>query len=189
MLKTTTYILLNFFYFLIYKNEQERRKKGDKQKQQKITKAKKAITLRLNDGTIVNAGVAYEENTTNFGVSDKGTNQIKASDEKLYSKIYDSYKPYVLYEHINKDITLNIFRLHITGRYHSFNDDNNSMNFILNDDLLETFYEIYSDIEAKLGSEINDFILTNSHATNLKTKVSKDGTCFRQNSDERKIYL
>ena len=55
------------------------------------------------------------------------------------------------------------------------------MNFILNNALLKKFHEIFSDIEAKLEIEINDFTLTNSHDTNLKTKVDKDRTCFRQN--------
>ena len=63
------------------------------------------------------------------------------------------------------------------------------MNFILNDALLEKFCEIFSDIETKLGDEINDFTLTNSHGTDLKTKVSKDRTCFRQNNDEVESIL
>ena len=110
---------------------------------------------------------------------------MKVSDEKLYSKMYDSYKRYVLYEHNNKDIPLNIFLLNVTGPYHSFNGDNKSVNFILNDGLLEKIYEIFSDIEARLGIAINDFILTNSHDISLNTKVSKDRTCFRQSNEER----
>ena len=92
-----------------------------------------------------------------------------------------SYKRYVFYEHNNKHIPLKSFLFDVTGCYHCFNDDNKSMNFILNNALLKKFHEIFSDIEAKLEIEINDFTLTNSHDTNLKTKVDKDRTCFRQN--------
>ena len=84
---------------------------------------------------------------------------------------------------------MKIYLLDVTGRYYSFSDDNKSMNFILNDALLEKFCEIFSDIETKLGDEINDFTLTNSHGTDLKTKVSKDRTCFRQNNDEVESIL
>ena len=76
------------------------------------------------------------------------------------------------------------FFLDITGRCHSFSDDKKSLNFILNDALLEKFYEIFSDIEHKLGIEINDLTLTNSHGSSPKTKVYKDRTCFRCNNDE-----
>ena len=43
---------------------------------------------------------------------------------------------------------------------------------------------MFSDIEVKLGTGINDFTLTNSHGTSLKTKGKKDRTCFRQNNEE-----
>ena len=102
----------------------------------------------------------------------------------ICSKIYHSYKRYVLHEHNNKHVTLNIYLSDVTGRYYSFNDDNKSINFILNDDLFEKFYEIFCGMEVKLGTGINDFTLTNSHGTSLKTKVKKDRTCFRQNNKE-----
>ena len=94
----------------------------------------------------------------------------------IYSKIHDSYKRYVFHEHNNKHIPLNIYLSDGTGRYYSFNDDDKSINFILNDDLFEKFYEIFSDMEVKLGTGINDLTLTNSHGTSLKTKVKKDRT-------------
>ena len=102
----------------------------------------------------------------------------------IYSKIHDSYKRYVFHEHNSKHIPLNIYLSDVTGRYYSFNDDNKSINFILNDDLFEKFYEIFSDMEVKLGTGINNLTLTKSHGTSLKTKVKKDRTCFRQNNEE-----
>ena len=45
------------------------------------------------------------------------------------------------------------------------------MNFILNDDLLEKVYDLFSDLETKLRIEINDFSLTNDHGISLKTKI------------------
>ena len=141
------------------------RKKKTSKNNKKATKAKKTITLRLHDGTTVNA-------------NDVDTNKIKVFDKKLYSKIHDLYKCYVFYEHDNKHIPLNIFLSNVTGCYHSFNNGSKSTNFILNDDLLEKIYEIFIDIEAKLGIEINDFTITNSHGTSLKTKISKGRTCL-----------
>ena len=148
-------------------------KEGKKKASKKATNAKKPITLRLNDGTTVNASTIYEENTNDFRISDVDSNKIKVSNKKLYSKAYDSYKRYVFYEHNNKLIPLKNFLLDVTGRYHCFNDDNKSMNFILNNALLGKFHEIFSDIEAKLEIEINDFTLTNNHGTNLKTKEQR----------------
>ena len=80
-------------------------------------------------------------------------------------------------------------KLEKTGRYHIFNDDKKSMNFIVNDNLLEKFYEKISDIESKLGVPINNFHFTNIHGTSLKTKVIKDKTCFRENNSERENIL
>ena len=80
-----------------------------RKEEKRRTKAKKPNTLRLNDGTIVNASAIYEENTKNFKINDAGTNQIKVSNEKLYRKIYDSCKCYVLYEYNNKHNPLKTF--------------------------------------------------------------------------------
>ena len=43
------------------------------------------------------------------------------------------HKHYVFYEHNNKHIPLKSLLLNVTGCYHSFSDDNKTMNFILND--------------------------------------------------------
>ena len=89
------------------------KKKTNKNK--KATKAKKPITLRLHDGTTVNASAIYEENTEVFKINDVDINKINVSDKKLYNKIHDSYKCYVFYEHNNKHTPLNIFLSNITG--------------------------------------------------------------------------
>ena len=156
--------------------------KGGTKKTNKSNKearnTKKPITVRLNDGTTVNASTIYEEGTTIFGINDLDISKIKVSDKKHYSKGHDSYKHYVFYEHNNKHIPLKMFVLNVTGRYHSFNDGSKTMSFILNSALLEKIDEIFSDIEAKLGFEINDFTYNKGHSQCFKTKVT-DKTCLR----------
>ena len=44
------------------------------------------------------------------------------------------------------------------------------MTFVLNDDSLEKIYEIFSDIETKLGIEINDFTTDNGYGPCLKKR-------------------
>ena len=78
---------------------------------------------------------------------------------------------------------MNICLSNVTGRYHSFDGDNKSINFILNDGLLEKFHEIFSDTKTKLGIGINDFTFDNDYGPSFKTKVSNDRTCFQQNND------
>ena len=62
------------------------------------------------------------------------------------------------------------------------------MSFILNDALLGKFCEIFSDIEAKLGVEINDFAYDNGYGHRLRTKAT-DKTCFRQNNNRKQNIL
>ena len=117
-------------------SEKGGKKKAHKNKK-KQNNAKRHSTLRLNDETAVNANVVYENNTKFLKISGVDTTKIKVSDEKFYSNIYDSYKRDVLYEHDKKHIPLNILLSDVTGRDHSFDDDNKSINFILNDEQLE----------------------------------------------------
>ena len=83
---------------------------------------------------------------------------------------------------------MKIFLSDVTGCYHSFSDDNKTINFILNNASLEIFCEIFSDIEAKLMVEINDFTYNHGYNQRFKTKVT-DKTCFRQNNDREQNIL
>ena len=112
----------------------------------------------------------------------------KVSDKKLCSNKHDPYKHYVFYEHNNKLIPLKVFLMDVTGSYYSFSDDNKTMNFIFKGALFEKCCEIFSDIETKLGLQINDFTYYNGYATYFRTKVT-DETGFRQNNDTEESIL
>ena len=124
----------------------------------------------------------YKESTRVFNINDTEIDKIRVSDKKLYIKKHDSYKHYVFYEDDNEYISLKIFLLDVTGRYPSFDDGGKTMNFNLHNDLLEEFCDVFSNIEDKLGFEINDFIYDNRREPRFKTKVT-DNTCFRKNKD------
>ena len=62
------------------------------------------------------------------------------------------------------------------------------MKFILNDALLEKNCEIFSDIEAKLEFEINDFTYDRCYGQRFKAKVT-DKSCFRQNNNMEENIL
>ena len=81
-----------------------------------------------------------------------------------------------------KRIPLRFFLLNITGCYCSFSDDSKTMNFILNDALLEKLCETFSDIDVKLGFKIIDFTSDNGNGQRFKTKVT-DKTCIRRSND------
>ena len=161
--------------------------KGGKKKtiknNKKATKDKKLTTLKLNDDTTVVANTIYDKKSIGFVIDDVDLDKIKVSNKKLYSKKHDSYNHYVFYEHNDKHIPLKIILLNVTGRYYTFNDDSKTMNFILNDDSLEKIIEIFENIEAKLGLDINDYTYDSDYATYFKTKASNK-TCFRQSSDK-----
>ena len=144
-------------------------------------------TLKLNDGNTTNANTIFEQNTRGFVINDLDTNE-KVSDKKLYSKNHSSYKHYLFYEHNNKHISLKIFLLNVSGRYHIFDDGSKTMKFILNDALLEKNCEICSNIEAKLEFDINDFTYDRDYGQHFKTKVTNK-TCFRQNNNMEEIIL
>ena len=83
-------------------------KKKEIKNNKKVTNDKKPITLRLNDGTTVNANTIYDKKPKCFKVNDVNVNKIKVPDKKLCSKIHDSCKYCVFYEHNNKQIPLKL---------------------------------------------------------------------------------
>ena len=122
------------FLYSIRMSEKGGKKKTIKNNK-KATKDKKLTTLKLNDDTTVVANSIYDKKSIGFVIDDVDIDKIEVSDKKLYSKKHDSYKHYAFYEHNNKHIPLKIILLNVTGRYYTFNDDNKTMNFILNDSL------------------------------------------------------
>ena len=79
-------------------------------------------------------------------------------------------------------MNITIFISNVTGRYYSVGDDGKTMNFNLNDALLDKIYEIFSDIEEKLNFEIKRFTHDNGHGEFFKTKLT-DKNCFIRNND------
>ena len=87
---------------------EKRGKKKTIKNNKKARKDKKPITLRLNDGTTVNANTIYNKKSRDFLIDEVGIDKIKVSDKNLYSRMHDSYKYYVFYEHGNKHIPLKL---------------------------------------------------------------------------------
>ena len=95
------------------------------------TKHEKLITLRLNDGSIVNANTIYNKNSRGFLIDEVDIDKTKVSDKKLYSKMHDSHKYYVFYEYDNKHIPLKLIFLDVAGCHYTFTNHQNMMNFFL----------------------------------------------------------
>ena len=74
----------------------------------KVSKDKKTIALRLNNGVEIPARNIYKEDSRIFNIYDIDTDQIRVSDKKLYNKKHGSYKHYVFYEDGNEYIPLKI---------------------------------------------------------------------------------
>ena len=80
----------------------------------------------------------------------------------------------------------------MVGYYNDYKDNSKydakysakRMNFRLNDDSLDKVYNIFEDIEEKLGIDLNDFVYESRGEEYLKTTVS-DETCFRKNKNNK----
>ena len=97
------------------------------------------------------------KDTNWFRINDIDIDKIRVSDRKLYNKEHNSYKYYVFYEHDDKYIPLSIILRDAVGYYNDYKDKNKydvkytakKMNFTLDDDLLDKFYDIFRHIEEK----------------------------------------
>ena len=72
----------------------------------KVSKYKKPITLRFNNGFTIPAKSIYTEYSRVFNIKDIAIDKIRVSDKKLYNKKNDSCKYYVFYEDYNEYIPL-----------------------------------------------------------------------------------
>ena len=115
-------------------------RKEDKKtiKNNKVSKDKKTITLKLNNGVQIPARNTYNKDSRIFNISDIDIDKIRVSDKKLYNKQHNSYKHYVFFnENGNEYIPLKVTLLDVLGYYNIFKGNSKTMNFKLDDDSLE----------------------------------------------------
>ena len=117
-------------------SEKEGKKKTIKNNK-KVSKDKKTITLKLNNGVEIPAKNIYKEDLKIFNINDIDIDKIRVSDKKLYDKKHNSYKHYVFYEDGNEYISLKITLLDVLGYYNTFEADSKTMKFKLDDNSLE----------------------------------------------------
>ena len=98
----------------------DKRSKKSTTKTKKISKNKKALTIKLDNGVEIPAKAGYMKgNTKYYKISDISVDNIRVSDGKLYSKKHNSYKHYVFYEHDNEYIPLRIILKDVVGHYNA----------------------------------------------------------------------
>ena len=99
----------------------------------KTPKNGKTLMLKLDNGAKVPAKIVYvKDNSKCFKINEIDFNKIRVSEKRLYSKKYNSYKYYVLYEHDNEYIPLRVTLKDVVGYYSVYND-NKKNNFSVND--------------------------------------------------------
>ena len=68
--------------------------KGGKKKifknNKKVSKDKKTVTLKLNNGVEIPAKNIYNKDSRVFNINDIDIDKIRVSDEKVYNKKHDS---------------------------------------------------------------------------------------------------
>ena len=162
--------------------------KGGKKKtiknNNKVSKDKKTITLKLHNGVEIPAKNIYKEISEPISINDIEIDKIRVSDKKLYIKKHNSYKHYAFYEDDNEYIPLKIILLDVLGYYNIFEGDKKTMNFKLDDNSLEEIIDIFDHIGKILNIDLDNYLYGDSKGdTYLKTKVF-DETCFRKNKDK-----
>ena len=86
-------------------------------KNNKASKNRKILILRLDDDAEIPAKTTYIKDTECFEINDIDINKIRVSDKKLYNKQHNSYNYYVFYEHNNKYLPLKIIFIDMVGYY------------------------------------------------------------------------
>ena len=173
-----------FLFFFSIRMSEKRGKKKPIKNNKKVSKDKKTITVRLNNGAEIPAKNIYKEDSTVFKINDIDIDKVIVSDKKLYNKEHVSYKYYVFYEDGNECILLKITLLDVHGYYNTFKVNSKIMNFNLHDNSLEQIIDIFDHIGKILNIDIDNYIYEDKMGiTYLKTKVS-DKTCFRKDKDK-----
>ena len=172
----------------------DKRSKNNTTKNNKASKNRKILTLRLNSDDEIPEKTAYIKDTECFRINDVDINNIRVSDKKLYNKEHNSYKYYVFYEHNYKYIPLKIILRDVVGYHNDYKDNSkydskysaNRMNFKLDDDSLDKSYDIFEYIEKKLKTDLDNFTYESKGEKYLKTVVS-DEACFRKDNKTNTI--
>ena len=84
----------------------DKRSKNNTTKNNKASKNRKILTLRLDSDDEIPEKTAYIKDTECFRINDTDINNIRVSNKKLYNKEHNSYKYYVFYEYGDKYIPL-----------------------------------------------------------------------------------
>ena len=158
--------------------------KGGKKKtiknNKKVSKDKKTVKLKLNNGVEIPAKNIYKEDLKLFNINHIDIDKIRVSDKKLYDKKHNSYKHYVFYEDGNEYIPLKIILLNVLGYYNVFEADSKTTNFKLDNNSLEKTIDIFDRIGKILNTDLDHYLYDDDNGiTYLKTKIS-DVTCFRK---------
>ena len=99
-----------------------------------------------------------KDNTKCFKISDIDIDKTRVSEKRLSGTKHNSYKYYVVYEHNNEYIPLRIISKDVASYYNDYQSNSKcdtkysvrKMNFRLDDDSLDTVYNIFVHIEEKL---------------------------------------
>ena len=130
-------------------------------------------------------------NSKHFNISDIDINRIRVSNPKLFRKEKKSYKRYILHEHGDKYVPLNIcFNNTLLGYYNEYiNKDINKndseyilkkMNFIFDDnDLAYKIIDIFEYIEKELKIDLKEYLYCDRIDNYFGAKVYKR-TCFNK---------
>ena len=158
--------------------------KGGKKKtiknNKKVSKDKKTVKLKLNNGVEIPAKNIYKEDLKLFNINHIDIDKIRVSDKKLYDKKHNSYKHYVFYEDGNEYIPLKIILLDVLGYYNVFEADSKTTIFKLDNNSLEKTIDIFDRIGKILNIDLDHYLYDDDNGiTYLKTKIS-DVTCFRK---------
>ena len=162
--------------------------KGGKKKtiknNKKVSKDKKTIIIRLDNGVEIHAKNIYIEDSKVFKMSDIDIDKIRVFDKKIYNKEHGSYKHYVFYEDGNEYIPLKTALLDVNSYYNIFKGNSKTMNFNLDDNSLEKIIDIFVHIGKILNIALDNYMYEDKKGiTYLKTKVS-DETCFRKDKNK-----
>ena len=164
--------------------------KGGKKKaiknNKKVSKDKKTIKLKLNNGVEIPAKNIYTKDSEDFNINDIKIDKMRVSDKKLYKKEHDSYKYF--YEDGNVYIHLKMTLIDVLGYYSVFKGDSKYdckiMNFKLDDNSLEKFIDIFDHIGEISNIDLDNCMYEDKKGdTYLKTKVF-DEACYRKDKDK-----
>ena len=121
-------------------------KKEKKDTVKNTARTKKIPMLKLDNKHKIPARIVYaKDNKKCFGIDEIDINKIRISERNLYSKQYNAYKYYVLYEQNNEYLPLRITLRDLIVYYDVYNDNGKRMNFKINND--EHSDKIYQELE------------------------------------------